>query len=166
MSAEEQQRAAELRRELQVQGVQADDDPANDPLISIDRHNSTFIYRASDAGFSLSPPRGEGRGEGSVPSSQSRLIQLTSLPGLRDIENDLAKAEDSARIETARRESIDKGEPVVLLNSATALNGSYEVGPLLRDKTGKVAGVRAGSKAVDQTFAALNELPVTERARR
>src|SRR5204863_6144048 len=103
MSAQEQQRAAELRRELQVQGVEASDDPANDPLISIDRHNSTFIYRASVGAAASAVSGGGGTAKAVTPT---KLVQLTSIPGLADIENDLAKAEDAARIEIASRDSI------------------------------------------------------------
>src|SRR5262249_434694 len=69
-----------------------------------------------------------------------------------------------ARVETTRRESIARGEPVALMSSAESFDGHYEIGPLLRDSSGKITGVRAGSNAVEQTFTAINQLPVTERA--
>src|SRR5205085_12017899 len=64
-SAAEQERAAQLRKELAIQGVETNDDPIDDPLISVDRHNSTFIYRES-----------------------SRLVQLTAVPGVADLQRD------------------------------------------------------------------------------
>ena len=111
----------------------------------MDRHDSTFIYRKYVDG-------------------RWQLVQLTSIPPPAELKRALAKAEDSAQIEQARRDALLQGQPVVLIDSATRIDGRYEIGPLLRDGR-KTTGIRTGSNALDQIFSKLEELPIADRAR-
>jgi hypothetical protein len=120
-----------------------------DPLVGVERFNSTFRYRKSVGG-------------------KWRVTQMTLIPNRTDIERELAKASEGERIEKLRQEAVsDRGEGVVLLNTAKQVNGRYEIGPLLQDEKGEVigAGIRPGVKAMEEMFDRINLFSVADRAR-
>ncbi len=120
-----------------------------DPLVGVDRFSSAFQYRKSVDG-------------------KWRVTQVTMIPGRADIEREMVKAREGEQIEKLRHEAIsDRGEGIVLLNTAKQVNGHFEIGPLLQNEKGEVigAGVRVGAKAMEEMFERINQLPITERAR-
>ncbi|HYV29021.1 MAG TPA: hypothetical protein VFA77_15915, partial [Candidatus Eisenbacteria bacterium] len=167
--AGEQEEFEKLQRDLSAKGIRADD-PADHPLVGVDRFNSTFVYQKFVEG-------------------KWRNVKMTSLPGLDDIARELHKAEEGQRIEQIRRKAVaspeatekdENGDPirprpgpsssnetaptaededeerrtgtmnpgqqagldgVILLNSARLVNGHYELGPLLSNQAGQVIGV-------------------------
>ncbi len=120
-----------------------------DPLLGVDRFNSTFRYRR-------------------LKGNKWQVMQLTLVPGLAEVERELSKARQGEQIEQIRRAAMSsQGEGVILLNSAVQVNGRYEIGPLLQSEKGEVIGfgVRTGSKAMEEMFERIDQLPITDRAR-
>src|SRR5205814_3981329 len=94
-------------------------------------------------------------------------VKVTRVPSPAEISRELQKAADAQLIEEARREAAaGRIAGVVLLNDVLENNGRFEIGPLLRDTEGKVAGaglIRA--QAIEEFFALIDRLPVPDRAR-
>ena len=134
------------RQQLSALGIQPVEP---DPLVEIDPHYSSFIYRRqTDGGI--------------------QTVKVTSIPSPADIEREIRKAEEGKRIEEIRAEvASGRSQGVVLLNEALAVRGHLEMGPLLSDPQGQAvgAGVTSGAKAVEEIFKLINRLPVTDRAR-
>jgi hypothetical protein len=136
----------QVRKELTALGVETVEP---DPLIAVDQHNSSFIYRRRANG-------------------QTQLIKMVSIPGLGDMDRAMQKAEEGRLIEEIRAEAAaGQSKGAVLLNEVLALNGHLEMGPLLHTPQDQVlgAGVISGASDVENIFALLNRLPVTDRAR-
>jgi len=136
----------QAKERLAASGIQ----PAEgDPLVEIDAHNSSFIYRRQLGG-------------------QAQLIKVTGIPSLTDIDREMRKAEEGKSIEEIRAEAAaGKSMGVVLLNEALLVRGHLELGPLLRDPQVQVvgAGVTSGAKATEEIFELIGRLPVTDRVR-
>lgn len=139
--------AATIQKQLESYGVQTFDPAFDEPLLALDRHNSSFIYRK--------------HGDG----GRWKTIRLISVPGIDELRRDLAKAEEAAEIEKARRESLSQGHGVVLINRADAVGDHYEVGPLFTNSTGHLAGLWSGSNVLGQFFARVDDLPLADRSR-
>ena len=143
---DELERIGGIPQAFGANGIGAGDE---DPLLAVDRFNSTFVYRKHVAG-------------------KWRDVKVTSLPSLADVEQDLRKAEEAARIESMRREAVSGNSAgVVLLNEVREVNGRYEIGPLLHDEGGQAvgAGVTSGARAMERILDLVDQLPVTDRAR-
>ena len=120
-----------------------------DPLLEVDRYNSTFRYRR-------------------LASGKRRVMQVTLIPSVAEIEREVSKARENNRIEQMRQEAISNvGDGIILLNTAKRVNDRYEIGPLLQDERGEVVGfgVRTGAKALEEMFERINQLPIADRAR-
>jgi hypothetical protein len=112
-------------------------------LVSVDRFYSSFVYR----------------------TAEGEAVQLTLIPSLAEVERSLRKSEQAQEIEKARREGLGKSG-VVFLNYGIRVNDRYEIGPLLTNTEGQVigAGVRTSPTEVEEVLAAVEKLPMAERA--
>ena len=120
-----------------------------DPLAKVDAYNSSFIYGRQVAG-------------------REQQVQVTHIPSLAEVELEMQKSEEGELIEELRREAAaGRSTGVVLLNEIRDVGGRLEMGPLLRNGQGQVAGagVASGAKAVAEIFEIINRLPVADRAR-
>jgi hypothetical protein len=113
-------------------------------LLSVDRFFSSFLFR----------------------NATGDVVELTLISSVEDVQRSAARAAEAREIERARREGLSRGG-VVLLNSVARVDDRYEIGPLLINSQGGVvgAGVRVDSKQVEEILAAVDRLPVIERAR-
>ncbi|HEY2952658.1 MAG TPA: hypothetical protein VGK40_08750, partial [Verrucomicrobiae bacterium] len=146
LAAGDLDQAATVMESLAAKGIWLED---RDPLIGVDKHNSTFFYRR-------------------LVASRPRKVKMTLIPGQQDLERDLRKAEEGARIEAIRRESAaGKSDGVVLINIPRLVNGRYEIGPLWTNQNNQIvgAGIRSGAQAIDRILDLIQQLPVTDRAR-
>src|SRR6185369_17202388 len=133
-----------LRDRLSAEGIHV---RAGNPLVGIDAFSSSFVYRRRVNG-------------------QEQEVKVSRIPSMADIETELQKAEDAQLVEEARRDAAaGKSAGVVLLNQALDINGRLEVGPLLRNREGQVLGLIQGARALEEFFAVIERLPVTDRAR-
>ncbi|MGO9203690.1 MAG: hypothetical protein ACLQM8_24485 [Limisphaerales bacterium] len=133
-------------RELASRGVRIGD---GDPLVKVDGHNSSFIYRRQAAG-------------------REQQVQVTRIPSLAEVGLEMQKSEEGKAIEELRREAAaGRSAGVVLLNEVREVAGRMELGPLLCNAQGQAvgAGVTSGAKAVAEVFDMINRLPVADRAR-
>src|SRR5262249_18801175 len=138
--------AERVRKDLAEAGVDAVE---ADPLVAIDPRNSSFMYRRHVQG-------------------QTQLIKMVSIPGLGDMDRAMQKAEEESLIEEIPPPAAPaQTKGVILLNEVLAVNGHSEMGPLLRTPQDRVvgAGVISGAEDVENIFALLNRLPVTDRVR-
>jgi hypothetical protein len=120
-----------------------------DPLAKVGAYNSSFIYRRQVAG-------------------REQQVQVTHIPSLAEVDLAMQKSEEGEVIEELRREAAaGRSAGVVLLNEIREVGGRLELGPLLRNAQGQVAGagVASGAKAVAEIFDLINRLPVVDRAR-
>ena len=118
------------------------------PLLGIDRHNSSFIYRK-------------------ITGGHWQTVKVVSIPSMTDIAGEVAKTEEGARIERVHQAAISSdGDGIVFINVPSRVGDRYEVGPLWQGPDGDVMGygVRAGTQAVQQALAALEELPIADQA--
>jgi hypothetical protein len=144
-AAERAQRARVLEalrgREVDVDGP--------DPLLGVDRHLSSFIYRAKSGG-------------------QTQRVKVTRITAVDDIARDLLRSEEAMEIERLRRDVAAGRSPgVVFLNEVRTVDGRLEVGPLRQGADTRVvgAGVHGGEEALAELLGRVQRLPVTDRAR-
>ncbi len=134
------------QQELASRGVRLG---PGDPLAKVDAHNSSFIYRRQVAG-------------------REQQVRVTHIPSLAEVDSEMQKSEEGKVIEELRREAAaGRSAGVVLLNEVREVGGRLELGPLLRNARGQVAGagVASGAKAVAEVFELINRLPVADRTR-
>lgn len=149
MDTNEVELIAGIFEDLTAKDIRVDD---RNPLLGVDRHNSSFEYRRYVGG-------------------KWREVRVTLIPGREEIQREVSKAEEGERIQRMRREAVSSpGEGIVLIhrtNRVPQRQDQYEIGPFIQDKSGEVigAGVRGGAKAVEEIFAKIAQLPVTDRAR-
>ncbi|MBM3836676.1 MAG: hypothetical protein FJ398_01730 [Verrucomicrobia bacterium] len=139
-------RAEAIRQELARGNFGVNQD---DALVGVDRSHSTFLYRK-------------------VVNGKSRLMKLTVIPSLKDIERELQKAEEGWRVEQARRDvALNRSSAVIFLNEAKLVNGRYEAGPLLAAAQNEVfgAGVITNGANLQAMIDRIHRLPVKEQAR-
>ncbi|MFO1459755.1 MAG: hypothetical protein U1G08_10110 [Verrucomicrobiota bacterium] len=137
-----------VRATLSARGVSTD--PSGpDPLLVVQSEGSSFRYVAFSQGH-------------------RRVIQVTAIASLEKLAKDSNRLREGSEIETARRAAVSSGGAgVAFLNSLVERNGRLELGPLVRTENGPVlgAGLRTTESGLEPVFAALDRLPVTERAR-
>ena len=146
LTAGDLDQAAAVMESIAAKGIWLED---RDPLVGVDKHNSTFFYRRLVAG-------------------RPRVVKVALIPGPHDLERDLRKAEEGARLEAIRRESAaGKSAGVVLINLPRLVNGHYEIGPLWTNQNNQIvgAGLTSGAQAMDHILDLIQQLPVTDRAR-
>lgn len=137
-----------VRATLAAHGVSTDP-TGPDPLLVVQSEGSSFRYVT-------------------VTNGHRRVIQVTALASLEKLAKDSDRLREGSEIETARRAAISpNGAGVAFLNSVIERSGRLELGPLVRTENGPVlgAGLRTTESGLDPIFAALDRLPVTERAR-
>ncbi|MBI2947568.1 MAG: hypothetical protein HYY23_07970 [Verrucomicrobia bacterium] len=121
----------------------------DDALVGVDRYQSTFLYRK-------------------IVDGKWRLMKLTVIPSLKDVERELQKAEEGWRVEQARRDvALNRNSTVIFLNEAKSVNGAFEAGPLLASAQNEIFGVGVITNApgLETVFEQINRLPVKDRAR-
>ncbi|HAB16336.1 MAG TPA: hypothetical protein DCE44_07785, partial [Verrucomicrobiales bacterium] len=137
-----------VRSGLAALGVRTDEE-GPDPLLGVDAENSSLRYVAYINGH-------------------RRVVQLTAITSLAGIGEELERVREGAAIEAARRDAVAPGGAgVAFLNSVVEHEGRLQVGPLVRGADGSVfgAGLRRTAAELEPVFAALDRLPVTNRAR-
>ncbi|MDB6030458.1 MAG: hypothetical protein JWM16_796, partial [Verrucomicrobiales bacterium] len=140
--AEEEQAKASLTKYLEEHEVDL-----SEPLVGVDRYNSTFIYHRTIKG-------------------QPQTVRVTVIPSVKDIQREVAKAERGVQIERKRLAAIGpNGAGAVLVHEAISKPGGWEVGPLLQDKSGEMVGLKVGAASMRDALERVQKLPSMERAR-
>src|SRR5262249_34930218 len=121
ISAKELASLETVRSELKAAGVDALEG-SGDPLLGVDAYSSSFLYRK-------------------LVDGRWRTVKLVNIPGKSDLERELTRVQEEARIEQLRRDAVSSsGEGVVLINEARLADGFHELGPLLQDQNNQVIG--------------------------